>query len=140
MAGAATGPETCLALRANGDVAACANQYAPAAPPGRTRSVTLSSPAASTAARRDEHPLLQSVAVVRTQPADPPIGPVRSAPAPDRTWLTDAAITGAAGALALIVVALGMWRWAASHSRACRYCGGRLSREARACRQCFRAV
>ncbi len=140
MAEAATGPETCLSLRANGDVAACANQYAPAAPPERSRSVSLPLPAASVAARRDEHRSLQSVAVVRTHSADMPTAAVRPTPAPDRTWLTDTVIAGAAGALALIVVTLGTWRWAASHSRACRYCGGRLSREARACRQCFRAV
>ncbi len=137
---AAAGPDECLSLRGNAEIAACAHQFAPGTPSARARPTIQPAQTGTPQVRRDSYRPLQSVAVVRTTGAESQIDTSRATSSPDRAWLTDTVIAGAVGTLALILVALAIWRRASTLYRACRYCGGRLSREARACRQCFRAV
>ncbi len=58
----------------------------------------------------------------------------------DRSSTVDIVAAGMGGSVALALAAFGIWRLAAANSKDCPYCGARMSRGARSCRHCFRAV
>jgi hypothetical protein len=58
----------------------------------------------------------------------------------DRAALTNTIIASAIGGSLLVLVALGLWRWRSTLSKACPYCDAKMARTAHACRRFFRAV
>ncbi|MEO8344166.1 MAG: hypothetical protein ABI607_00590 [Betaproteobacteria bacterium] len=133
------GPEDCLTLRDNASVAGCANRYAQAASPATAN--PLRQPA------RIQHRPIQ----VSEQWMQFPIPSARAraiaqlseAPkvvvAPDRSELIGRIEIGAAG-LVVMGLVFGMWRWRASPTRQCSFCGTRAVAGSTMCKHCFRAV
>ncbi|MEO8676895.1 MAG: hypothetical protein ABI569_15075 [Casimicrobiaceae bacterium] len=133
-------PEECLTYPDNPRIAACANRFGPGstAPQPRTAPAQALPRTRSVPVALDTE--LRTVAVI-------PGGKSRPAPEPepqrfavDRAALTNTIIAGAIGGSLLVLVALGFWRWGSTLTKACPYCGTKMSRSAHACRRCFRAV
>ena len=133
-------PEECLTYPDNPRVAACANQFGPGSPGPRSRAAPTQALPRTRSVSVGPDTELRTVAVV-------PGGKARPAPEPepqhfavDRAALTNTIIAGAIGGSLLVLVALGFWRWGSTLTKACPYCGAKMSRSAHACRRCFRAV
>jgi hypothetical protein len=134
------GPEECLTRGGNVEVAACANQYGPGTPSSRPRSAPVKEvPRALPVPTRAE-PELQTVAVSRGGKAPPTLEPEGPKFAVDRGILNDTVIAGAVGGTLLVLVAVALWRWGSTLKRACPWCASKISRSARSCPRCFRAI
>ena len=136
-------PEDCLALRANADVASCANRYAAGgAVPQSSPEPTSTRPSARQV-RIVENPNLKTVPVVpvvASRVAAPRPEPAAETFAAGRAVLDNPIVAGAVGSGALILLVLAIWRARSPLSKTCRWCGVKLSRNARSCRRCLRAV
>ncbi len=134
-------PQDCLALRANADVASCANRYAPGTPAAHARAVHDASAATALPVRGNDYAELIAVPVVPARAPAPPPAPERhESYSVDRTDLVNIVAAGVGGTLVLVLAGLGVWRLAAANSKACPHCGSKISRGAHSCRHCFRAV
>ncbi len=136
----AAAPADCLTYPDNPRIAACANQYGPSGGGYRPKSTPAPAVAAPKSEPVGKDSELQTVAVNRGP--KPPPAPEPEAPvfAVDRAALTNTVIAGAIGGSLLVLVALGFWRWGSTLTKACPYCGVKVSRSAHSCRSCFRAV
>ena len=136
----AAAPADCLSYPDNPRIAACANQYGPAAGGYRPRSTPAPAQAVTHSVAVGKDSELRTVAVNRGPKPSPAPEPEPPRFAVDREVLTNTVIAGAVGGSLLVLVALGFWRWGSTLTKACPYCGAKMSRSAHACRRCFRAV
>jgi hypothetical protein len=132
-------PDECLRYPDNPTVAACASQYGPGSPGPRARGSAAAQPGnRSVPVKLGSE--LRTVAVVPGGPPPPAPEPPPPTIAVDHEALIYTIVAGAVGASLLILAAFGAWKWSATLTKPCPYCGARLSRSAHACRSCFRAV
>jgi len=134
-------PQDCLGLRANADVASCANRYAPGTPAARAGPVHDASSATALPVRGNDYGELITVPVVPARAPAPPAAPEHhESYAVDRSDMVNIVAAGVGGTMVLVLAGLAVWRLSAANSRACPHCESKIARSAHSCRHCFRAV